>query len=102
MPPGHRKQGMVLKLNRALYGLRILPLLWQRALTHTLLKLGFKPVPHKPYCFSKDGILLFFYINDIILAYRKSQKATVRELIKGLKMRYQLSGGNDLQWFLGI
>ena len=37
MPVGHRKLNTALKLNKALYGLRILPLLWQKEFTNTLL-----------------------------------------------------------------
>jgi hypothetical protein len=37
MPDGHRKPNTVLKLNKALYGLRISPLLWQKEFTNTLL-----------------------------------------------------------------
>jgi gamma-glutamylcyclotransferase (GGCT)/AIG2-like uncharacterized protein YtfP len=96
MPPGYRKPGTILKLDRALYGLRISPLLWQRELTRTLHELGFESVPHEPCCFSKDGILLFFYVDDIVLACSKSQRAEARELLKGLKERYYLTGGNNL------
>ena len=96
MPPGYRKPGTILKLDRALYGLRISPLLWQRELTRTLHELGFESVPHEPCCFSKDGILLFFYVDDIVLACSKSQRAEARELFKGLKERYYLIGGNNL------
>ncbi|KAM4062335.1 reverse transcriptase (RNA-dependent DNA polymerase) [Hirsutella rhossiliensis] len=46
MPPGHKKRGIVLQLQKALYGLRKSPLLWHRELTSTLTKLGFKRVPH--------------------------------------------------------
>src|SRR5438270_14040344 len=41
MPPGYRRTGTILKLERALYGLRKSPLLWQRELTSTLKKIRF-------------------------------------------------------------
>ena len=71
MPPGHRRTGTILKLNKALYGLRKSPLLWQKELTRTIRQLGFEPVPHKPYCFMKNGIIMFFYVDDIVFSYRK-------------------------------
>jgi Reverse transcriptase (RNA-dependent DNA polymerase) len=49
MPPGHRTTGTILKLNKALYGLRKSPLLWQKELTRSIRKLGFEPVPHLFY-----------------------------------------------------
>jgi hypothetical protein len=36
MLPGHRRAGWILNLNKALYGLRRSPLLWQRELTQAL------------------------------------------------------------------
>ena len=102
MPPGHRRQGTILKLNKALYGLRKSPLLWQKELTRTLVDLGFTSIPHEPCCFIKGGIIIFFYVDDIVLAYRKHQEGEVSGLISGLKDRYALTGGGSLQWFLGI
>lgn len=46
MPDGYRKPGVILKLNKALYGLRKSPLLWQKAFYSSLLDIGFKAVPH--------------------------------------------------------
>jgi Reverse transcriptase (RNA-dependent DNA polymerase) len=102
MPPGYRERGKIYRLNKAAYGLRKSPLLWQRTFTATLLEIGFKPVPHEPCCLTCDGILIFFYVDDIVLAYRKSQEPKARDLMSQLKQRYNLSGGEDLQWFLGI
>ena len=45
MPPGYTKKGKVLRLRKALYGLRRSPLLWQKNLTNSLKELGFKEVP---------------------------------------------------------
>ena len=58
-------------LLRALYGLRDLPLFWQKELTKKLKELGFKPVSYEPYCFIKGLILLFFYVNDMVVAFPK-------------------------------
>jgi hypothetical protein len=100
LPPGYRKPGKVLLLHKALYGLRISPLLWQKELSSTLRTAGYQPIPHEPCCFAKDGILIFFYVDDIVIAYRKGQDP--KELVAALKKQYELTGGNELQWFLGI
>ena len=102
MPLGYRRTGTILKLNKALYGLRKSPLLWQRELTRTIRKLGFEPVPHEPCCFIKNGIIMFFYVDDIVFAFRKHETETAKGLINQLQNKYQLTGGGDLQWFLGI
>jgi hypothetical protein len=102
MPRGYVKPGVILKLQKALYGLRESPLLWQRHLTETLSRIGFTPVPHEPCCFAKNGVLLFFYVDDIVVAYQKDKKKEAESSINSIKAKYQLSGGGDLQWFLGI
>jgi hypothetical protein len=102
LPPGHRKAGKILKLNRALYGLRKSPALWQKAFGKVLRELGFQPIPHEPCCLARDGILIFFYVDDIVFAFRKNQETQARGLINQLKKRYKLTGGDELQWFLGI
>jgi Reverse transcriptase (RNA-dependent DNA polymerase)/GAG-pre-integrase domain len=102
MPPGYGERGKIYRLNKAVYGLRKAPLLWQRMFTSTLLEIGFTPIPHEPCCFACDGVLIFFYVDDIVVAYRKSNESLARDLMSQLKRRYNLSGGEDLQWFLGI
>ena len=74
MPHGYRKPGTILQVNKALYGLRVSPLLWQKEFTSTLKALGFQTVPHEPCCLIKDGIFVFFYVDDIILAYDKKKE----------------------------
>ena len=102
MPTGTRKPGRILRLNKALYGLRKSPLLWQKELTRTLVTLGFKAVPHEPCILVRDGCIIFFYVDDIVVAYRKKDEGTAAAAIEGLRAKYQLTGGEDLRWFLGI
>lgn len=102
MPRGYRKPGVVLKLRKALYGLRISPLLWQRQFTATLESMGFARVPHEPCSMIKGGVVIFFYVDDIILAHTKSQDKEARMAVDQLKEKYTLTGGKDLQWFLGV
>jgi Reverse transcriptase (RNA-dependent DNA polymerase) len=102
LPPGYRKPGRVLSLKKALYGLRKSPLLWQKELSKTLCELGFTPMKHEPCCFTREQIIVFFYVDDIVFAFRKNHEKQARELVKQLKKRYKLTGGHELQWFLGI
>jgi hypothetical protein len=102
MPRGYTKPGTILKLNRALYGLRRSPILWQRLFYSSLLDIGFRPVPHEPCCVTHDGILIFFYVDDIVVAYKKDREPVVHEMLRKLKQQYHLDGGSELQWFLGI
>jgi hypothetical protein len=102
MPRGYSKPGTILHLNKALYGLRISPLLWQREFTTTLQDMGFDTVPHEPCCMIKNGIIIFFYVDDITFAYRKEKQQDAEAIIKELQAKFTLTGGKDLQWFLGV
>ena len=97
MPVGYRKLGIVLILNRALYGLRLSPLLWQKEFGYTLQSISYEPVPYEPCCYTKNRIIIFFYVDDIVLAYRKAQESEVQDLINALKQKYELTGGYELQ-----
>ena len=104
LPPGVREKhrGKICLLLKALYGLKESPLLWQRDFTHTLRAIGFETVPHEPCCYTKDGVLIFFYVDDIILAFRRERQKVADALIQALQEKYTLTGGGALQWFLGI
>ena len=81
MPQGYRKTRIVLKLNKVLYSLRKSLILWQRALSQLLRKLGFELVPYKLYYFIKNRIIMFFYVDNIVFVYKKHQKDIVLGLI---------------------
>ena len=102
MPVGHKEKGKVLHLHKALYGLRKSPLLWQRHFKSSLTEMGFSTVPHEPCCMMKGGVLIFFYVDDIVFAFRKDKTGIVKGAVRELKTKYQLTGGGELQWFLGI
>lgn len=102
MPRGYQKPGTILQVNKALYGLRISPLLWQKEFTTTLKALDFKTVPHEPCCLIKDGVIVSFYVDDIILAYCREKEREAQQIIQLLQDKYTFTGGHDLQWFLGM
>lgn len=74
MPPGLGENGKVLRLNRAFYGLCQSPLLWQQKLTGEMKRLGSKEIPQEPCVVQRDGIICFFYVNDIVFAYKRTEK----------------------------
>ena len=102
LPPGYQKHGRVLRLKKALYGLRRSPLLWQKELTKSLQELGFQPVPQEPCIMTKGAVIVFFFVDDIIWAYKKADTAVAKAAIDGLKSRYQMTLLGEPKWFLGI
>jgi transposase InsO family protein len=101
-PPGFEKPNKVLRLQKALYGLRRSPLLWQKELTKTFRELGFREVPQEPCVMLKGGVIVFFYVDDIVFCYRKKDQEVVEATRRGLEAKYQLSFLGELKWFLGI
>ena len=102
MPPGYGEQGRVLKLNRALYGLRRSPLLWQQKLTDEMKRLGFKEIPQEPCVVQKDGIICFFYVDDIVFAFLKDQRDEVEKTVASLSKALTIERKGELKWFLGL
>ncbi|KAH5706327.1 RNA-directed DNA polymerase [Parastagonospora nodorum] len=102
MPRGYQKPGTLLKVQKALYGLRISPLLWQKEFTATLTSIGFQQIPQEPCCMIKDGVIIFFYVDDIIIAYHSKKESEALKAIKRIQDKYLCTGGEDLQWFLGV
>ena len=69
-PEGFKIPGKVLLLLKALYGLKQAPQLWYNHLTRTLKRLGLQEVPGTNYVLTNESIILFYYINDIMILYR--------------------------------
>ena len=85
---GYKEKGKVLHLYNVLYGLKKLPLLWQRHFKSSLIKIGFNIILHDPYCIIKKGLLIFFYINNIVFTFRKNKTRIIKGVIKELKTKY--------------
>jgi len=50
----------------------------------------------------KGGIVVFFYVDNIVFCYQKIDKKKAQEAIKELSKEYQISTLGELKWFLGI
>jgi hypothetical protein len=102
MPPGFSKLNKVLRLNKALYGLRRSPLLWQTKFTSALKDLGFTEVPQEPCIVIKGGIICFFFVDDIVFAFRKKDREEVGHITSSLKKIFTMKDIGELKWFLGM
>ena len=45
---------------------------------------------------------MFFYVDDIVFAFLVERSRIMEAIMAELKKRYNLTGGGDLQWFLGM
>ena len=50
----------------------------------------------------RGGIICFFYVNDIVFAFRKKDAGAVDETITKMGDHFKLNALGELKWFLGI
>jgi len=93
---------MCLQLDRALYGLKESPALWQRELTAVFKALGLKPVPDEPCIVRNDWLTVFFWVDDIVLLCRKEDLEKRDEFVRQLTAKFEMRNEGELHWFLGI
>ena len=101
-PPGYEAPGKVLRLRKALYGFRRSPILWQKELTGTFREMGYKEVPQEPCVMINGGVVVFFFVDDIVICYRKRDEARAKAAVEGLQSKYTMNVLGDLKWFLEI
>jgi len=77
LPPGYRQPNKVVRLNKALYGLRQSLILWQSMFTSVMKDLSFTEIPQELCVMMKGGIICFFFVDDIVFAYRKKDMEAV-------------------------
>ena len=92
---GYKEKRKILHLYKALYGLRKLPLLWQRHFKSSLIEMGFNTIPHKPYYIIKKRVFIFFYINNIVFIFRKNKIKIVKGVVRELKTKYQFISSGE-------
>jgi hypothetical protein len=102
-PDGFKQEGHYLLLHRALYDLRRSPLLWLKEFSTALRDLDLHEISGEPCLFiNEDGIIIFFYVDNIVLLCRPENLSKLHELRKALIQRYEMRDLDELSWFLGI
>lgn len=102
LPEGFEDGQSVWRLRKALYGLRKSPRLWQQEASRVLHKLGLTMVPEDPCLFVRGGIIIFFYVDDIIIVYHRSKHQEAIQLRHQLERHWELRDMGEASWFLGI
>ena len=74
----------------ALYGLKILLLLWYKELTSTLIKFGLKLVPGTNCLFTDGRLIVFFYVDDIAILFAKKDLPRLEEFEAKLLHKYKI------------
>jgi hypothetical protein len=81
------KEGKVLCLRKALYGLRQVPRAWNAKLDSTLWRMGFEQSPHEVAVYRRDNrgnvLLVGVYVDDLVITGTKdAEVATFKEEMK--------------------
>jgi hypothetical protein len=106
-PPGfviHDKEGKMLHLRKALYGLRQAPRAWNTKLDSTLKGMGFRQSPHEAAIYRRgnggNALLVGVYVNDLVITGTKD--AEVAEFKEEMMVTFQMSDLGLLSFYLGI
>ena len=49
---------------------------------------------------NKKGILCFFFVDDIVFAFKKKDQSNVKEIVNALKGKFKLEELEEFKWFL--
>jgi hypothetical protein len=85
-----------------MYGLKEAPRLWAIHFQESLQKLGLRPVQGFSCLWTNDRVILFFYVDDIIMLYHPDYQEEFQKLEQKLVKLYNLRQIGDVKWFLGI
>ena len=102
LPDGFKIPGKLLRLQRALYGLRRSPLIWLQEFSKTLIQLGLLPIPESQCLFTNGRITVFFYVDDMVILYHKTHQLEFKVFKQALLRAYDFKDLGELKWFLGI
>jgi len=101
-PPDGFDSDNIWELYRALYGLKTSPLLWYKDLTKTLRELELQEVPDAPCLWISDKLIVFFFVDDIVVLARSGHIAALQDFERKLLQRYEIRSLGELETFCGI
>jgi hypothetical protein len=100
--PYVKQMGELLELKKALYGLKDAHLLWYKHLKKTLIQLGLRSVKDVPCLFINERLIVFFYVDDIVVLEHPDHLDDHCQFKKQLEAVYNLRKLGELKWFLRI
>ena len=75
-PTGFTKDGMVWRLNKAVYGLADAGALWYECISSRLQAQGWKRLPEDPCIYVRDGMMAVLYVDDLLVAAETHREAS--------------------------
>jgi hypothetical protein len=71
--PGLGKKSTILRLYKAVYGLRIAGKRWEDDIKEMLLSLGFQSCPDDPALYTDNRMVIMVFVDDFLAAYHRSE-----------------------------
>ena len=104
LPKKFKKQiiGTLLFLFQTLYGLKQLPTLWYKNFSVMFIQLKLKPVPRIKCFFISEFLLVFFFVDDIIIIYNQCHKQKTNAFEIDFFKTYKMKIFREFEWFLSI
>nr|CCI55340.1 PH01B019A14.9 [Phyllostachys edulis] len=106
-PPGFiipGKESKVLRLRKALYGLRQAPRAWNAKLDSTLKQMGFQQSAHEAAVYRQgkggNALLIGVYVDDLVITGTKEKE--IEAFKAEMKATFQMSDLGPLSFYLGI
>jgi hypothetical protein len=90
------------KLNKILYEMKQVSILWYRNLITILKDLKLQSILRINCLFVNDWLIFFFYVDDIMIIYLKENLKRIRFFEKSLMKRFEMKILKKLKWFLEI
>jgi hypothetical protein len=97
MPEGFYILGKYFFLNKTFYNLARVPRFWFKNLNSIFLNIGFRQIPDISCFFISRMIIVFFYINNIIVFNRKKNKVITKKFKADLYQKYKLKDKKKLK-----
>lgn len=101
-PPGMGRRSMVLRVLKAIYGLRISGKRWENDVKEMLLSIGFRPCPDDPALYTNNRMVIIIFVDDFLAAYHKSESLHAQQIKDLLSHRFEMKDCGELTQFIGI
>ena len=100
---GYRRPEKIMKVLRAFYGQRKSSLLWLRTLSMKCIEMRLHQISNESWLFiNGNSIILFFYVNDIVIASRPDQRDNVDFYVKRLMKMFEIRNLDSMKFFLEV
>jgi hypothetical protein len=91
-----------LLLNKTFYNLARAPRFWFKNFSSIFLSIGFRQIPDISCLFTNRMIIVFFYIDNIVILNRKKNKIITKKFKTNLYQKYKLKDKEKLKWFFKL